>query len=332
MTVTEAYQILELSPGAEMGEIKKKYRHLMHRMHPDVYFSSGEQPSHPAQELNLAYAVLKKELAGKTHFAACPERNASASVRERRASARKKHWDAPVNEHAYREREIFCQAEVRQGETAGIFRIARGKYLWKTEEDFSLFLRSVFLCGKEILDEIDDSLGRTDRPPFRQEIHGQLTYLLAQQFIDGTALLAEIAREAGPEEAAEAENGLKSSGRIFYLPVMLETEKGETVLKEKESLYPSRLHRHRLYLKNTWGKELGYLSFPDDRLYYIVVPLFEQRRVRVKICAAGRTGTEKKKGRGYCRLHLWIKLDHENPVSAPENLNLQIERLLAEYR
>ena len=55
-----------------------------------------------------------------------------------------------------------------------------------------------------MLDEIDDSLGRTDRPPFRQEIHGQLTYLLAQQFIDGTALLAEIAREAGPEEAAEA--------------------------------------------------------------------------------------------------------------------------------
>ena len=96
----------------------------------------------------------------------------------------------------------------------------------------------MFLCGKEILDEIDDSLGRTDRPPFRQEIHGQLTYLLAQQFIDGTALLAEIAREAGPEEAAEAENGLKSSGRIFYLPAMLETEKGETVLKEKESDVP----------------------------------------------------------------------------------------------
>ena len=65
MTVTEAYQILELSPGAEMGEIKKKYRHLMHRMHPDVYFSSGEQPSHPAQELNLAYAVLKKSWLGK---------------------------------------------------------------------------------------------------------------------------------------------------------------------------------------------------------------------------------------------------------------------------
>ena len=84
MTVTEAYQILELSPGAEMGEIKKKYRHLMHRMHPDVYFSSGEQPSHPAQELNLAYAVLKKELAGKTHFAACPERKMNAGSEKRR--------------------------------------------------------------------------------------------------------------------------------------------------------------------------------------------------------------------------------------------------------
>lgn len=39
---------------------------------------------------------------------------------------------------------------------------------------------------------------------------------------------------------------------------------------------------HKLYLKNQSGKELGSLSFSDDRLYYVVVPLFEQKRVQIK--------------------------------------------------
>ena len=105
------------------------------------------------------------------------------------------------------------------------------------------------------------------------------------------------------------------------------------MLKEKDVLYPSRLNQHRLYLKNESGKELGYLSFFDDRLYYIIIPLFEQRRVLVKIRAASPDcGKGKKKTSGYYRLHLWLKMPGDNPITSLENLNLQIEQLLTAYR
>ena len=46
-------------------------------------------------------------------------------------------------------------------------------------------------------------------------------------------------------------------------------------LKPGDLLYPAGIRKHRLYLKNRGGHELGYLSFHDDRMYYIVVPLLD---------------------------------------------------------
>ena len=31
------------------------------------------------------------------------------------------------------------------------------------------------------------------------------------------------------------------------------------------------------------GKEAGYISFKDDRLYYVLIPILEQKRAMVKI-------------------------------------------------
>jgi hypothetical protein len=77
---------------------------------------------------------------------------------------------------------------------------------------------------------------------------------------------------------------------------------------------PSRLKKHRLYLKNHSGNELGYLSFLDDRLYYVIIPLFEQKKVQIRV-----------KYTGYKRkLHLWVKLSNESVSSMPESVNLQI--------
>lgn len=337
MTLNEAYNILGLSPGTEMGEVKRRYRRLIRQVHPDAGPEAGLAHPYPVHEINLAYEVLKKEADHENTSADFRKARPKASFNHfRRGSHSRKqlHWDAPVNEQAYREREIFCWAESQDGERLGMFSIGRGKYLWKIEEEFSLFLRSVYQCGKEILDEIDASQNRRGQPSFRQEIQARLTFLLAQQFIDSTALLQELAGgNKGPEEA-EANHSPVSEDqkdRIFYLPAMLEAEDRIFSLKEKESLYPSRLFHRRLYVKNQSGKELGYLSFLDDRLYYVVVPLFEQRRVRIKLQAAGDARKKKGKRKAYHRLHLWIKLTEENPVSFPENLNLQIQKLLEVY-
>ena len=98
-------------------------------------------------------------------------------------------------------------------------------------------------------------------------------------------------------------------------------------------LYPSALREHRLYLKDSSGKELGYLSFQDDRLYYVVVPLFEQHRVQVKTCVSSSQILQKKgKNRfPYLIVDLYLRFDTDIDLSLPENLNLQIKALLENY-
>lgn len=321
MTEREAYKILGISPEAGQDEIKKSYRQLMLRVHPDMTPADSGKDSRYAQEINTAYAVLKKKCIKK-------EKTFRKSKNHFRKEKPDVSWDAPVNVHAYREREILHYAEDHTGTVLGHFCIARGKYLWKTEEDFPLFQLSIYRCGKQLLDEIDQIFHQERIPANRNRIQAELTYLLAQQFIDGTALLREISKE----QTADPEGQ-----EIFYLPAMLEASDG-TVINAGETLYPAALRQHRLYIKNHAGKELGYLSFPDDRFYYIVIPLFEQKRARVKIQAAETPpGKKQASGKrnssaGYRSLHLWIKLCFGDSCTMPENVNLQIEKLLKTYK
>ena len=316
MTPAEAGRILGISPKADMEQIKKQYRRLMHQFHPDVSGFSNTGYQYTAQEINLAYEVLKKGFADfqeDIFFGA-----------EKKAASKNLHWDAPLNQHAWTEREILHYAEDYEGNVIGNFTIARGKYLWTAEEDFPLFLLSIYRCGQELLDEIDGSLQRKERSSLRGKIQPQLTYLLAQQFMDSTALLKKLAKKVSP---GEEENG------IYYLPAMLEVTGGFSKLKGDESLFPSRLKDHRLYLKNSAGQELGYLSFSDDRFYYIVIPLFEQRRVLVKIKAAQTPASSRKRNLSrYHSLHLWLKFAPKTEKQLLENLNLQIRQLLETYR
>ena len=316
MTPAEAGRILGISPKADMEQIKKQYRRLMHQFHPDVSGFSNTGYQYTAQEINLAYEVLKKG------FADFQEDIFSGA--EKKAASKNLHWDAPLNQHAWTEREILHYAEDYEGNVIGNFTIARGKYLWTEEEDFPLFLLSIYRCGQELLDEIDGSLQRKERSSLRGKIQPQLTYLLAQQFMDSTALLKKLAKKVSP---GEEENG------IYYLPAMLEVTGGFSKLKGDESLFPSRLKDHRLYLKNSAGQELGYLSFSDDRFYYIVIPLFEQRRVLVKIKAAQTPASSRKRNLSrYHSLHLWLKFAPKAEKQLLENLNLQIRQLLEIYR
>ena len=316
MTVRKAYQVLGLPFGVEKNEIKKKYRKLMMQVHPDVGLLSQKSYRYSAQEINSAYAVLMKEKAsgidnnsydGK-HHAAKDKKNAA--------------WDAPVNENAFMEREVLQYVEDYDGTVLGTYSVAKGKYLWKTDEDFPLFLRSLYQCSKELLDGIDEKFCRDEAGTKRQQIQAELTYLLAQQFIDAMALLSELAegKEIGP-------NG----DRIFYLSSMLELTNRAFPVKAGEAVYPSRLRNHKLYLKNQDGQELGYLSFSDDRMYYLMIPLFEQKRVQVKMQAAEMKAEKRKRAADrYQKLHLWIKLLAVDS-RMPESLNLQIEKLLADY-
>ena len=310
MTKKEAYKILGIHPEADEIEIKNRYRQLVRQIHPDAQ-TVPVKGSPAIQEIILAYKFLKKE-----NFSSYETASSPASPEKSSAV-----WDAPLNVHAYREREVLHYAEDSFGRPAGHFCIARGKYLWKTEEDFPLFLLSLYQCSKNLLDEVDASLRRNAPSLLRQKVHPELCYLLAQQFIDGFSLLKELTKEE-PADSADL--------YTFYMPAMLETPDGKYSPSPGDLLFPSRLCQHRLYVKDGFGRELGYLSFLDDRLYYVVIPLFEQRRALVKIQMSSE---QKKNGRtACCRLQLWIRTPKEAPCSMPENLNLQIESLLQRYR
>ena len=325
MTRREAYKILGISPETPRNEIKKRYRQLMLQVHPDSGRLSSDGYIYSAQEINIAYELLNtsdsleefdKETSYK--FGDFGRKKGNAD-REREKGA----WNAPLNRNAYREREILCYAEDYDGTVLGNFCVARGKYLWTTEEEFPLFLLSVYRCGKQLLDECDEKFHGGDAPVIRQRIQAELTYLLTQQFIDGTTLLQELAKE----DAADEEGN-----KIFYVASMLELTGGRVTLETGDALFPSELRQHKLYLKKRAGREIGYLSFHDDRLYYIIVPLFEQKRVQIKIQVAEKQEKGKRnKSSGYCNLHLWIKLLDADINRMPENLNLQIEDLLESY-
>lgn len=318
VTVTEAYKILGLPPGSEWNQIKKEYRKLMMQTHPDTGSYSKSASRYTAQEINLAYEFLKK------NPPVTAERKASGTGRNPSGEKKTMFWNAPVNPNACREREILHNAEDYDGTVLGNFCIARGKYFWTQEEDFSLFLLSIYRCSKEILDEADAALGRDTSVSVRQPFQAELAYLLAQQFIGGISFLQGLAKE---------ETAAPDGRKIFYFLSMLELSSAKNAPGIGEILYPSAIRKHRLYLKNQMGRELGYLSFPDDRLYYVIIPLLEHKSVQIRIQVSENQPAKRKNGaENYRNLHLWIRPIDQAIQNLPENLNGMIEGLITKYK
>lgn len=163
MTPAEAGKILGISPKADIEQVKKQYRRLMLQVHPDVSGPSKARYQYSAQEINLAYGVLKKRLTESEGL--------SFSGKGENSRKNNFHWDAPVNDQAWKERDVLHYAEDYEGNILGNFTIARGKYLWTTEEDFPLFLLSIYRCGQELLDEVNASLQRKEDSFLRRKIH-----------------------------------------------------------------------------------------------------------------------------------------------------------------
>ena len=93
----------------------------------------------------------------------------------------------------------------------------------------------------------------------RQRALGELTYLLAQQFIDVRSSLDELAKAFTIGDSSAG----RSTDRIWFLPAMLEygsrsSHTGRELQKTGDLLYPSELRHRRLFLKDVSGEELGW--------------------------------------------------------------------------
>lgn len=66
-SIDEAYQILGVSPSDDLSAIKKKYRSLVKKYHPDIIQAQGadehyiQDATRKIQEINDAYEVIKKQ-------------------------------------------------------------------------------------------------------------------------------------------------------------------------------------------------------------------------------------------------------------------------------
>lgn len=351
MTRTQAYRVLGLTEDADRAEIKSRYRQLMHKLHPDSRSEEKENYPYSAREINEAYGILVKGKGAKDSFIRRTKESTTSKEEweAKRQRRQKKNWNAPENAHAYCIRNIYQYAEDADGAVIGEFVITEGKYLWTIEEDFPLFLKSIFECSNRLLHEIEARLGKSVREEVRLKTQAELTYLLAQQFIDAPEMLEYFSepkrkREAGQKKNAEREKDAEQNRKaetagqpeaedeIYYFAAMLELMDTVHDMRAGTPLFPAALKQHRLFLKKQSGEAAGYLSLKDDRLYYILVPLLEQKRAMVKIQVVAKQDRANMRGRKrYKNLDFWIKVPQKYAGTFPESIGLQIENLLLSY-
>ena len=90
-----------------------------------------------------------------------------------------------------------------------------------------------------------------------------------------------------------------------------------------------KISNHKLYLRSSSGEIVGYLSFKDDRLYYVIIPLLELKKAQVKMIVTDKKLKSKTKKK-YVDINLWIRLV-ETDFSSIESTNLNIDELLKKY-
>ena len=312
MNKSQARKILGLDGSEDKREIKKKYRKLMHEHHPD---NSDSDDSKLAAKINTAYELIMKDYADSpnnqsSHNSQSPKRSNS------RKTSRPQHrpWSAKENKNAFCARPILHEVEDFEGNNLGTIEIARGKYIWTKDEEFSMFLKSLYETSKELLDNARPSLFFELPEIIKQKYLADLTYLLTGQFIDSSLTLNELA-------LVDADS--------YKVNAMVELESGVTPPKAGSMLYPAGVSNHRLYLRNKAGEIVGYLSFKDDRLYYVVIPLFEQKKAQVKMIVADSV-QRNRRGNKYADIDLWIRV-LPTETSEIESTNNQIRNLLEKY-
>ena len=228
-------------------------------------------------------------------------------------------FTAPENEHAFCQRNVYHYAEDYNGNNIGRFKVARGRYMWMPDEDFRLFLRSIYECSEELLNRIDEETGRVHDSEYKIIYQAELAYLLAQQFTATSDTLGNIL------------TSIDDAANVFYVGAMLEMLPESGFIKAGMKLFPAGIKKHRLYLMTRSGKEAGYISFKDDRLYYVLIPILEQKRAMVKIEVSSKQDRHNTMGeKKYKNIDLWVKIG--NDATFPENINMRIEDLLNRYR
>lgn len=273
MTLKEAYKILGVSKENTDREIKAKYKRLLIMYHPD---SDPDRERVPEDDERLrkcieAYKKIK-ESGGETY-----------------SDTYEFTWDAFENKAAFSERNIFFQFKIYD-EALPPSKMARGRFVWDPDmEEFQFFARSVLEACKELMTDHDVI-------PTQDKIK-DIFHLMMQEYV----LPADAARKIGKKIREDADMEVYSfNGFVKSEPVS--SRRSGPDCGEPLNIY---LREDRAVLEEiVTGKVLGSISFDEDELYYVVLPLLEDPRVDAH---AGITKADRSR-RAKERIHVSIEL------------------------
>ncbi len=273
MTLKEAYNILGVSKQNTDREIKAKYKKLLIMYHPDSD-PSGKRAPEADEMIRLIIEAYKriKESEGETFY-----------------DTYEFTWDALENKSAFSERNIFFQFRIYD-EALPPSKMARGRFVWDPDmEEFPLFAKSVLEACKDVISD-------TDSAPTSDKVK-DIFHLMMQEYV----LPADAARKLG-KKIREDEGRELFSFNGFINDDLTTTPASKPRCDEPLNIY---LRDDRAVVEEiVTGRILGSISFDDDALYYVILPLLEDPEVD-----AHATITKVETGRGNrIRLHARIEL------------------------
>ncbi|WP_408069244.1 J domain-containing protein [Butyrivibrio sp. JL13D10] len=248
MTLKEAYKILGVSKENTDREIKAKYKKLLIMYHPDSDPTGKRAPEDDEKIRQIIEAYKKiRETESGTYL-----------------EPYEFTWDAFENKRAFSERNIFFQFKIYD-EALPPSKMARGRFVWDPDmEEFPLFAKSVLEACKEVMTDHDVTL-----TPDKVK---NIFHLMMQEYIlptDAARKIGKKIREDGNMEVysfsgfiINEPRGSRGSGINCGEPLNIYLREGRAVVEEIVT-----------------GRMLGSVSFDEDELYYVVLPLLEDPEV-----------------------------------------------------
>lgn len=244
----EAYKILGVSKENTDREIKAKYKKLLIMYHPD---SAPTRKRNPEDDEKIRKVIEAY-------------RKIRESEDEPSYEPYEFTWDAFENKRAFSERNIFFQFKIYD-EDLPPSKMARGRFVWDPDmEEFPLFAKSVLEACKEVVTDHD----LTPAPGKVKDIFN----LMMQEYV----LPADAARKVG-KLICEDDNL-----EVYSFSGFIKDESGTSRESRINCGEPLKIYlrEDRAVVEEiVTGKVLGSISFDEDELYYVVLPLLENPKV-----------------------------------------------------
>ncbi len=317
MNLEDAIEILEVEAGDGKPEIRKKYRSLMRRFHPDVLGSDRPEQIQRAQEMNEAYRLLMEQ---------------DLSLLRMRRKKRKWQWTGTINEQAFCERNVYLYYSMEVEGEHLYYQAVRGKYLWDPdEEEFRLFMTSLHHASRELLEQVERKRGFAGADDIRHrerrfKIQAELFHLLTQQFIDPVQALKKVEKPKMTD---------KDGREIYRFRAWVGVEepaiRTARILKKGDLLYPKAFQGHQILVKSGEGVTLGHLSFDEDYLYFCMIPLLRQKCAKIRMHVRDVKMQGARPYRAKVDLDFYFRLEKEAEAYRQMDANEEIRNVLSDY-